>query len=363
MVLINSIALIIATFYLFQINIFRDGWKRLPHTTTDKREVSTTVTVIIPFKNEINNLPKLIESLQNQSYNKFQVIFVDDHSDDGSFDYLHTITQNSNQFSLLKNSGKGKKEAIKTAIYNTQSELIVTLDADVSLTQHWLLSILQFYEQEQAELIICPIRMSSSSKNFVERFQQFEFAILVASGAGAAGAGMPILCNGANLAFKRDAWLDSENEMHFEEPSGDDIYLLQSIKKRKEKIVFLHSDDALAETEAKKSWRELLLQRSRWVSKFSIYKDLQLLFTALTVSAMSGIILFCFVLYLFNPLFFYSFVLSFILKYLVDVLFFNDIKSFFGLKRVYLQAFIFSLVYPLYIVATLIFTPFRKKAW
>ncbi len=360
---INSIAILIASFYLFQINIFRDGWRRLKTYDNLDTKANVNISVIVPFKNEKENLHKLFQSLQKQRYELFEVIFVDDNSNDESAEILERLIAGFSQYKLLKNKGIGKKHAIKTGVYHSENELIVTIDADVIFEENWLASIANCYQSDESDLIICPVKMSGG-KRFVERFQQFEFVSLIGSGAGAAGAGIPILCSGANLAFKRESWLRSEKDLRFDIPSGDDMYLLQSIKKRKGKITFLKSNDAIVETFAKISWKDLFLQRSRWASKFSIYKDKSLLYTGFVVTAMSSIILLCFILFLFNPIYFYSFVLSFLMKFLVDVLFFNDIKAFFGLKKVLGMTFLFSFIYPLYIFATILMLPFReKKEW
>ncbi len=44
-------------------------------------------------------------------------------------------------------------------------------------------------------------------KGLLNRFQSLEFSGLMASGAGAAMAGRPFMCNGANLAYRKEAFL------------------------------------------------------------------------------------------------------------------------------------------------------------
>ncbi len=360
MLTFNSIALLLSFIYLFLINLFRTGWKRIAHFSTSESAPDTKIAVIIPIKNELDKLPALLDALNRQKGVEFQLIVIDDNSDDAGFDY---IAKRKHQFSdmlLLPNEGTGKKQAIKTAINHTECELIVSLDADCIPGENWLKTIAHFYDASKPDLIICPVNMTIGS-SFVQRFQQFEFISLIGSGAGAAGAGMPILCNGANLAFTREAWRASEAELHFDTPSGDDIFLLQSIKKRGGSIEFLKSENAMVDTKPQTSWKAFMTQRSRWAGKMSIYKDFQLTATALIVASMSALIPISLALSIADNRFVFILLIVFAVKWLADTLFFNDIKSFFSLKSIVVPSLVFSLIYPFYIVLTLIIIPFRSK--
>lgn len=356
----NSIALLLSVIYLFLINLFRTGWKRIAHFAPSDSESLTKIAVVIPIKNELENLPTLLDALKRQKGAQFQLIVVDDNSTDTGMDYIASRRHQFNDILLLPNIGIGKKQAIKTAINHTECELIVSLDADCIPGENWLKTIVQFYDATKPDLIICPVNMTIGN-SFVQRFQQFEFISLIGSGAGAAGAGMPILCNGANLAFTSEAWRASKADLHFDIPSGDDIFLLQSIKKRGGRIEFLKSEYAMVNTKPQTSWKSLMTQRSRWASKMPIYKNFQLTATALIVAAMSAIIPLSLALSIADKSFTFILLVVFAVKWLADTLFFNDIKSFFSLKNIVLPSLIFSFVYPLYIVLTLIIMPFRSK--
>ena len=129
-------------------------------------------------------------------------------------------------------------------MYKAKNEWIITLDADVLPAENWLLNIVAYQEKCPSDLLICPVKIADSG-TFFGQFQQFEFATLIASGAGAAKIGIPILCNGANLAFRKSQWLKNEHKLHFDEVSGDDVYLLQSVKKSHGAVRFLKSTQAL----------------------------------------------------------------------------------------------------------------------
>ena len=354
--------LVIFIYALLIINFLR-GWIALPEFEASGMANEPRVTIITACKNEVNNLQYLFQAVNEQSFRNFEFLLVDDGSTDGSYEYAEQVSLNFPELKLLRNSGKGKKEAIKTAVLQSESEIIVTLDADCLPSVDWLNEIVQFYISYPSDLIICPVKMDSDG-SFFQEFQQFEFASLIASGAGAAGMDMPILCNGANLAFRRESWLECMDNLHFEVPGGDDIFLLQSIKKRKGIIRFLKSVNATVTTHSAVNLKSFIHQRRRWASKKSAYTDWQLALTAAVVFLASFIVLLDFVLAIVQPNLIALVLNIFLLKLLIDVSFFYKISDFFGLKKVLLNTFVFSLIYPFYIVFTAILSlAGSKKTW
>lgn len=357
--------LVLITLFGYAILIIRFivGWEKLPGFESTKQEVAVSVAIVTACKNERTNLSALFKAIQEQTYPNFQHIVVDDNSTDSSWEFINAYQSNFTQLNALKNKGSGKKEALKTAIEQTDAELIVTLDADSSPQPEWLETIVKFYELENADLVICPVRMSTDG-SFLQNFQQFDFTSLVGSGAGAIGTGMPILCNGANLAFRRQTWVDSMDELHFDEPSGDDIFLLQSVKKRGGVIRFLKSKTGTVVIRPQESWKQFFRQRKRWAGKKAAYADWQLLLTALLVFTTSFLVLISFIFVLWNSKFWSFALFVFLLKWLIDFTFFSRTKDFFELRNVAVNSFISSPVYPFYIVATAIVSLVdRKKNW
>lgn len=358
------ISLIVLFLYAVLIISFIKGWSAIPDYEAENEDNRIHVTILTACKNESAHLPALLQAINHQTYRNFQCIVIDDHSTDGTWEYLNEAVTGFPQLKQLKNKGIGKKEAIKTGIEQTNSRLIITLDADCIPSPDWLSTIVTFFHKEFTDLVICPVRMTSDG-SFLQDFQQFEFAALIASGAGAAGVGMPILCNGANLAFRRQAWLNNADNLHFEEPGGDDIFLLQSIKKSGGPVRFLKSKAAMVETAPKKTLWEFIRQRRRWAGKKAAYADWQLAATALIVFLASFTILFNFLLAISDPARLALTSCLFLMKWMIDLSFFMRIKDFFDLKKVDGNSLVFSLFYPLYIVFTAIFslTGKRKSIW
>ncbi len=359
--MIGWISIILLMIYSLLIVFYIKGWEKIPYFVKKETSLSTSVSIITACKNEINHLSCLFQALNEQIYQNFEFILVDDNSTDGSHEYAVEAFRNLPNFIVTKNLDKGKKQALKTGIYHAKNELIISLDADSMPSSEWLETIVHFYEENPADMIICPVKLDSDG-SFFQEMQQMEFATLVGSGAGAAGAEMPILCNGANLAFRKSAWLESEAELHFEEPSGDDIFLLQSIKRRKGSIQFLKSSKAMTTTQASPDLKSFLKQRTRWAAKRAAYKDFMLSFTGIAVFATSLVVLMNFFLVIFNVKYLEIFLFVFALKWFVDFIFLKKIRTFFGLKNVLRKSFLLSLIYPFYIFFTALKSFFSKKS-
>lgn len=314
------------------------------------------VSVIVACRNEQENIPKLLRKLKGQDYpsGSFEVIIVDDNSVDSTAEVVRSLIDSDN-FHLIKNSGKGKKKALETGITAARGELILTTDADCILGRGWIRTIAIFYEKNNPEMIICPVQLSPL-KGFFGRFQELEFMSLQGITAGTAAMGMGTMCNGANLAFTKAAYFKNKENLRFDIATGDDVFLLHSMKKNDSKILWLESHDALVTTDPSPDLKSFFRQRKRWASKSTSYKDgfsiLLGIVTFVTILIQSGLM----IASLFDQRFFRIFLLLFILKTIPDFLIlFNTTSRY---KRTELMKWFLpsQLLYPFYVLSVTIFT-------
>jgi poly-beta-1,6-N-acetyl-D-glucosamine synthase len=360
------ISILICVLYTAMVLVFIVGWRRVPLFEPVENvnfDSGLSVSVVIACKDEETNLPKLLSCLQIQSYQHFELILVNDHSSDATMSVMEAARVLFKNIKVIDAELCGKKNALKEGIMAASGHLIVTTDADCVPGSNWLKAICSFQQCHPCDLIICPVQLTER-KSLFARLQALEFKTLIASGAGAAGAGMPILCNGANLAFTKEAWTQSRLELVDEHMSGDDIFLLQSIKKRGGVIRFLRSESSLVFTEPAKTFASFFKQRRRWASKSPAYTDVSLIFTACTVF---GISLWMIIL-VFSSLIYPSLLLAFFVvfgvKFLADIIFLYFIRPFFKIKCLWFYSFLLSLVYPFYIVLVAISALFLTlKSW
>ena len=192
--------------YLIFLSLVYAGLSKLQPNTLNKIP-EEFVSVIIPFRNESENILNSLNSIEDQDYplEKFEVIYVNDSSTDNSVEILEKNKSKKNikiisvpdEFSVNAH----KKRAIRYGIEHSVGEIIVTTDADCIHDRKWLTSLLQNLDDETA-FVSGPVEFADDGK-FFSKIQKIEFAGLVLTGAGLIGAGKPTICNAANIAYKR----------------------------------------------------------------------------------------------------------------------------------------------------------------
>jgi biofilm PGA synthesis N-glycosyltransferase PgaC len=322
------------------------------------------VSVIIACRNEEKNLPSLLSDLYKQEYDPglFEVIIVDDNSTDNTFQIASGPNYITN-LRVLKNESEGKKSAIKTGIRSATGELIITTDADCSQGKHWISNVASFYSLTESDMIIAPVELESKP-GFLSGFMELEFLSLQGVTAGTAGAGNPVMCNGANLAFTREAWLRNSENLHNEILSGDDIFLLHSLKKESgSKIGWLSTPDAIVTTSQPESLFSFVNQRARWISKAKSYEDRFTLYLSFVTFVTILINIFLLITAVFNPEFLPVFLCSLILKSVPDYLILYVTTGRYN-KRHLLKWFIPSqIVYPFYVIIVFVSSLVSGNRW
>lgn len=279
------------------------------------------VSVIVACRNEEKDLPGLLKNISLQDYNPdlFEVIIVDDNSADKTFSVASEFKGVRNLI-VLKNKGKGKKQAIRTGVAASTGNLIITADADCRVGNSWLKTIIAFSAENKPDMVICPVELQGG-RSFFHRFQELEFLSLQGVTAGAAAIGNPVMCNGANLAFTKEVYNKHSDNLHDELPTGDDIFLLHSIKREPgNKIMWLESADAIATTRTSVTFSSFLNQRVRWISKAGSYTDMFTRVLAIVTFVTILLEWFLLIAAIFNPVFFLVLLAAFIIKSVPDFL-------------------------------------------
>jgi poly-beta-1,6-N-acetyl-D-glucosamine synthase len=327
---------LISIIYFIIIFSFFWGWNKIKvYRKGNLRLSGFFISVIVPFKNEEKNLIQLINSLSNQTLdnNLFEILLVNDNSTDDS---MHLALQNTfgkHNFQCIRLSGKsGKKNAIKLGIENSKGDIIVTTDADCTHHAEWLETIYAFYAEFSPKMMIGPVIMQGY--NMFEKIQSIDFFALIASGAGACGINRPIMCNGANLTFEKEVFINLQDPLNQYFESGDDVFLLHKVKQTYPgKVLFLKSENAVVNTKAEETLGDFFRQRIRWASKTKGYTDKDTIITAIVVLVMNFSMLLNLILSLINFNFLYLFIIQFIIKSIIDLLLLFKIKCFYKQKK------------------------------
>jgi glycosyltransferase involved in cell wall biosynthesis len=342
-------AILIFPYFFLLLWIYRGLLKIKTFSVT--AEPVTFVSVVVACRNMQENLTILLDCINSQDYPKdlFEVIIVDDNSTDRTFETGSVFPFQGNRIAIY-NKGTGKKDAIMTGIDSASGLLIITTDADCRMGKKWIRNIAAYYEKFKPEMIICPVQVEAGPGVF-GKFQELEFLSLQGITAGSAFTGNGTMCNGANLSFTRESFFNNADNLHSEIASGDDIFLLHSLKQKSHsKILWLESSDAKVTTGSSPTVVSFLKQRKRWISKGKAYND--------RFTIILGIITFVTILLqlsvlfaaVFNHIFFPVFIVIFLLKSVPDYLILLNTSGRYGNPKLMNWFIPAQIVYPFYVL-------------
>ena len=278
------------TLYAAQMVRYRRAWQQLPQpglpplTAAPPAAAGPRFSVLIAARDEAANLPHLLRDLARQTLpvTNFEVIIADDHSTDDTLAVL-TAAAATADFSLRvvrmaaeTSGGVGKKAALLAALRLARAPWVVCTDADCRVGPDWLRSYAALLAEEgpaAVRFISGPVLLTGPS-TVLQTLSALEFAGLVGTGAASIGAGTPTMCNGANLAYRRDAFAAVAGYAGNDHlPSGDDEFLLHKLHAAfPGSIRFLRHPAALVRTAGPPTLAALLRQRVRWASKWRHYR-------------------------------------------------------------------------------------------
>ncbi len=357
--------------YLITIGIFTLGYDKVNVFQFKNLEFKTTFTVVIPYRNEAAKLPELLESISSLEYSKefVEFVFIDDDSTDDSTKVLDTFSKEKAEINiiLLKNeriSNSPKKDAISAALKIANNEWIITTDADCILPKNWLKTIDNFIQQNECNMIVAPVTYTIN-KSFLHQFQLLDFLSLQVSTISGFGLGKPFLCNGANLAYKKEIF---EKVNGFENnnaiASGDDVFLLEKfLQFDTSKVRYLKSPEVIVKTFPVHTFSELMHQRVRWASKTASYNLLFGKLIGVLILVGNSIIVL-------SPLLVYYEIISsitaisyFIMKLFFDYVLLEKISSFYKQKRSFSNYLVSSILYPYFTLFVVVKSLFSNYNW
>ena len=192
----------------------------------------------------------------------------------------------------INDDNLGKKHALSKLIHTATSEYIWLHDDDVALPKAVTICNFKF---QIYDLAILPLRMESehSKPSLLEKLQIAEYAAIQELTMETAKKGKAVMCSGANLIVRREAWLACEAELHPQIPSGDDMFLLEAMKRHGFTIGVMDEPDYTAVVRPQTSWKAFFRQRMRWAGKAPHYTDKDIRRCGAMITAFNVLQFFC----------------------------------------------------------------------
>jgi cellulose synthase/poly-beta-1,6-N-acetylglucosamine synthase-like glycosyltransferase len=339
-----TITILLFILYSGLIIYYRQSWlgiQELNQPLTNGNP-STKISIIIPARNEEENISTCLTSILAQNYpaNLFEVIIVDDHSTDKTANIILSFNKQNVKLISLKDFTDNnplnsyKKKAIEIAILQSTGDLIVTTDADCIVQKTWLQSIANFYDQYKPAFIAGPVTYYNEN-NFLKIFQSLDFMTMQGITGAAVYKKFHSMCNGANLAYEKKAFYEVGGFKGIDTiASGDDMLLMHKIYTlHPERVLYLKSKESIVQTLPMNTFSSFLNQRIRWASKADKYDDKKIFFVLLLVYLFNCWFIVLFFLGIWNLNFRILLIGSLVVKTIIELLFLFPVSKFFSRQK------------------------------
>ncbi len=349
------ISSILSLLYATLMLLYRKGWQEQAVFNSDDAQPQTHISIIIPARNEEDNVGKCIDAILAQDYpaSRYEVIVIDDHSTDNTVEVVRKYKQANIRCMQLAGHVMDatiayKKKALSLGIAAAKGELIITTDADCIAGKKWLKNIAALYERDKPVMIVAPVDFTNNG-SVVQLLQSIDFMSMQGITAASHKLGLGNMSNGANLAFTKAAYqaVDGYNGIdHL--ASGDDYLLMMKMRYAyPTRISYLKNEAAIVKTAPQPDWGSFLQQRIRWASKSGKYDDIKLTAILMLVYLYNVLLLAVGIASIFNAHCLLLFVAMLLLKTEVEIFYLLPVARFFNKRKDLLY---FPLMQPLHIL-------------
>lgn len=239
-------------------------------------EKCDSVSVIIAARNEEENLRENLPLIFNQKGVDFEIVVVNDRSEDFTSEVLRQFAAQNMKVVTVKpdtrNTGRGKKLALTLGIKAAEHEHLVFIDADCKPgSDKWLLYIAQALMRKPIALGISPFVDESG---FWKKFFALDALMIAVQYVSFALAGKPYMGVGRNMGYRKQLFFDTGGfKSHVYLESGDDDLFINEVANRKNVEIVLHTD-AITFSKSKDTLKKWINQKLRHLSTSHKYKHL-----------------------------------------------------------------------------------------
>jgi cellulose synthase/poly-beta-1,6-N-acetylglucosamine synthase-like glycosyltransferase len=229
------------------------------------------VSVVVAAKDEEGNLPALLASLEAQSLRDFQILLVDDRSDDDTAALMEAFRDRHPwRVTVLRNrqepgSLNPKQAALDIAARRAAGEVLVFTDADCVVPPRWLEGLLDYFRDPRVGVVFGQLQLGTAGGGgFLARFQAFDQPLIHQWNSGTAGLGLPGSCFGNNLAARRVVLEELGGFRGLGQTLTEDAALVAAAAKRRWRVRVSTRRSTMIHTRPQGSWAGFLNQHLRW---------------------------------------------------------------------------------------------------
>ena len=235
------------------------------------------VSIIMAAHNEEENLRHFLPVLLDQDYPVFEVIVIDDQSEDESAYLLEDLCKIYAHLKVVSikehiREFAGKKLALTLGIKAASYDVLLFTDADcVPASPEWIRKMMEGYHSKDTQFVLgySPYHKKPGVLNAFIRFDTFITALQYLS---MALAGNPYMGVGRNLSYRKKLFFDNKGfAPYLKVSSGDDDLFVNSHANSHNTSIQL-SPESFVFSEPKGSWGAWLSQKRRHIQVGKLYK-------------------------------------------------------------------------------------------
>lgn len=233
------------------------------------------VSIVVCAHYEYSNLQELLPILLSQNHPDYEVIIVDDRSQDETYDFLIEEREKNKNLKVVKvdevpSHANGKKYGLTLGIKAAKNDIILLTDADCRPTNNWAAEMSKVYTDKTS--FVLGYSNYQNRKGLLNLIIRYETVITGIQYIGEAIAGNPYMGVGRNLSYRKSFFLQNKGfNRFFKITGGDDDLLVNSLAKKKNTRVVVGAESMVTST-PKKTWREYFRQKRRHLSVGKYYK-------------------------------------------------------------------------------------------
>lgn len=278
-----SFLALFSAFYVFFITRVRIGLYAL--RCLPPRPDRPMASVVIAARNEAQNIGRCLQSLVQQTYasRSYEIIVVDDGSTDNTASIVESYSARHASVRLLslppgRADGQSRKpHALEKGIEQSKGDIILTTDADCLASPRWIELMIKYFSDDVV-FVAGPV-VEHDARSFFSRLEQLEFLGLITTAAGLIGSGRPIICNGANIAYRKSAFIAVGGFSNNRSSNDDESLMNKMVHRKIGKVVFAPDSEAVVVTASANTVASFFRQRLRWANKRGHYEDKTILAT------------------------------------------------------------------------------------
>lgn len=323
-----------------------------------------SVSVVMCVKDEAYNLEKRLPTILEQEYPDFEVVVVNDASNDETEYVLRVLKEiypNLNVVNLYKNVNKflGKKYPLSLGIRTAKNDIILLTEADtIPSSFHWISEMVKGFTDKKQ--IVLGFTAYETKKGFLNTLIHYENQTIAMNYLGLAMLGNPYMGIGHNLAYTREMFFKEGGFIsQYNIPVGeDDLFINKVANPRNTSIVI--SSDSINLAAPKERFAEWVIQKKKHClsRRYFKLKDKTLTFLLPLTTFLLYTLAIVSIVFQFPWIYV---VAGLLLKYVTQIIYYFRSSKTLGTKKIAIFAPIFEILFLFFNTIIKLTTLFTKR--